>query len=70
MTLSAGAPSAVSAAPAKDDDEDAHHAADTGSGTLARTGAAERALVLAGGLLLLVGGWSVLAGAPRRRPAR
>jgi hypothetical protein len=68
VKLSAGAPSAVSPAPA--DDEDAHHAEATGSDTLAHTGAPERTLALAGGLLLLLGGWSVLAGAPRRKPVR
>ena len=70
VKLSANAPSAVSPAPADDDDEDAHHDGATGSGTLARTGAADRTLALAGGLLLLLGGWSVLAGAPRRKPIR
>ena len=70
VKLSANAPSAVSPAPANDDDEDAHHEAATGSGTLARTGTADRTLALAGGLLLLLGGWSVLAGAPRRKPIR
>jgi hypothetical protein len=36
----------------------------------AGTGAGDRALVLAAGLLLLIGGWSVLAGTPKRRLAR
>lgn len=70
VKLSAGAASAVSPAPANDDDEDAHHAADTGSGTLAHTGGSDRTLALAGGVLLLLGGCSVVAGAPRRKPAR
>jgi hypothetical protein len=70
VKLSAGAPSSVSAAPAGDDDADAQHETTTGAGTLAHTGGAARPLALAGGLLLLLGGWSVLAGAARRTPVR
>ena len=68
VKLTAGAASAVSPKPANDNDEDSHAAA--GSGSLARTGAGDRALALAGGLLLILGGWSVLAGTPRRRLVR
>jgi hypothetical protein len=63
VKLTAGAASAISPAPAND--EDADHAA--AGGSLARTGAGDRALALAAGLLLLMGGWAVTAGA--RRPA-
>ncbi len=69
VKLSAGAQSATSPEPTNDEDADSHHA-EAGSGSLARTGAGDRALVLTGGLLLLAGGWSVLAGTPRRRPVR
>ena len=65
VKLSAGSQSATSPEPAKDDEEDSHHATE-GAG-LARTGAGDRTLVLAAGVLLLVGGWSVVAGSPRRR---
>jgi uncharacterized protein YcnI len=71
VKLSAGAASAVSPKPANDEDEADHHGATSESGSsLARTGAGDRTLVLAAGLLLLVGGWSVLTGTPKRRTAR
>ena len=64
--LTAGAASALSPKPANDTDEDAGEAK-TGSGSLARTGAADRPLAVAAGLLLLVGGLGVaLGGSPRR----
>ena len=67
VKLTAGAASALSPKPAHDTDEDAG-AAKTGSGSLARTGAADRPLGVAAGLLLLAGGWAVACGAgPRRR---
>ena len=67
VKLTAGAASALSPKPANDTDEDAG-AAKTGSGSLARTGAADRPLAVAAGLLLLAGGWAVACGAgPRRR---
>jgi len=68
VKLSAGATSAVSPAPANDEDA-ADHQAEGGS-SLARTGAGDNRLVLAAGILLLVGGWSVVTGAPKRRRAR
>jgi hypothetical protein len=71
VKLSAGAASAISPKPADDEDAADHHGATSEAGSsLARTGAGDRALVLAAGLLLLVGGWSVVTGAPRRRTAR
>ena len=64
VKLSAGAASAVSPTPANDAD----HGATSGSdSSLARTGAGDRTLVLAAGLLLVAGGWSVVTGAPKRR---
>jgi uncharacterized protein YcnI len=71
VKLSAGAASAVSPKPANDEDAADHQgaAAEAGS-SLARTGAGDRSLVLVAGLLLLVGGWSVVTGAPKRRPGR
>ena len=66
VKLTAGAASAISPKPAGDDD-DAGAAATAGSGSLARTGAGDRSLAVAAGLLLLAGGWSVVAGAGRRR---
>jgi hypothetical protein len=66
VTLTAGAASAVSPAPANDNDADSD-AAKTGSGSLAHTGAAERPLALAAGLLLLAGGWAIAAAARPRR---
>jgi Domain of unkown function (DUF1775) len=62
VKLTAGAASAISPKPAND--EDTKGAA---SGSLARTGAADRTLALAAGVLLLLGGWSVIGGT--RRPA-
>jgi len=63
VKLSAGAASAVSPKPA--DDEDAAPAAK--GAALARTGAADRGLALAAGLLLLGGGWAIALGAGRRQ---
>jgi uncharacterized protein YcnI len=63
VKLTVGAASAISPAPAND--EDAAPAAKSGS--LARTGAGDRSMALAAGLLLLVGGWSITAGASRRK---
>jgi hypothetical protein len=63
IKLTAGAASVASPAPANDDKEDTH-------GSLASTGAADRFLALAGGLLLLIGGTSILAGAGRRLQER
>jgi hypothetical protein len=68
VKLTAGAASAVSPKPAGDDDADAAPAKT--SGGLARTGAADRPLAAAAGLLLLAGGLGVaLGGRSRRRPA-
>lgn len=64
VKLTAGAASSISPAPANDADADSDAAK---SGSLARTGAGDSALALAAGLLLLVGGWSIAAGAGRRR---
>ena len=64
VKLTPGAASSISPKPAGDDD--AGHAAASG-GNLARTGAADRALALAAGLLLLVGGWGITLGAARRK---
>jgi uncharacterized protein YcnI len=67
VKLTAGAASAVSPKPAGDDDADA---APKASGSLASTGAADRPLAAAAGLLLLAGGLGVALGArSRRRPA-
>jgi uncharacterized protein YcnI len=63
VKLSPGVASAISPAPAND--ADAAPAAH--SGALARTGAGDRVLALAAGLLLLSGGWSIAAGAGRRK---
>jgi uncharacterized protein YcnI len=65
VTLTAGAASAISPAPA--DDADA-----APSGSLARTGSQARPLACAGGLLLLLGGWSIMmsAATSRRRLQR
>jgi uncharacterized protein YcnI len=65
VKLTAGAASAVSPKPANDDDADSAGAAKSGS--LARTGAADRPLAAGAGLLLLAGGWSIAFGAGRRR---
>jgi len=71
VKLSAGSASAVSPTPAGDADAADNHGATSKAGSgLAGTGAGDRALVLAAGLLLLIGGWSVLAGTPKRRLAR
>ncbi|MCA1843416.1 MAG: YcnI family protein [Actinobacteria bacterium] len=67
VKLSAGAASSISPKPAGDNDEDKGAAAGAGSGSLARTGAGDRSLAAAAGLLLLAGGWSMLAGAGRQR---
>jgi uncharacterized protein YcnI len=64
VKLTAGAASAVSPKPANDDDADS---AGAKSGSLARTGAADRPLAATSGLLLLVGGWAITFGAGRRR---
>ena len=66
VKLTAGAASAVSPKPANDDDADSAGAAKPASGSLARTGAADRPLAAAG-LLFLAGGWSIAFGAGRRR---
>jgi hypothetical protein len=68
VKLTAGAASAISPAPANDADaaDSAAPAAAAHSGALARTGGADRALTLAAGLLLLIGGWSIAAGGRRR----
>jgi uncharacterized protein YcnI len=61
VTLTAGAASAISPAPANDEDA-------APKGPLARTGSQTRTLAFAAGLLLLLGGWSIAAGTtPRRR---
>jgi uncharacterized protein YcnI len=71
VKLTAGAASAISPKPANDADEDAAAAAKPGSGSLARTGAADRRLAAASGVLLLAGGGAIaLAGRPRRRLGR
>ena len=67
VKLSAGAASAVSPTPANDADEADHGATSGSDSSLARTGAGDRTLVLAAGLLLVAGGWSVVTGAPKRR---
>jgi hypothetical protein len=69
VKLTAGAASSVSPEPAGDDDEDHDHAAAAApDSSLARTGASDRALALAAGLLLLAGGWGIALGAgPRKR---
>jgi hypothetical protein len=63
VKLTPGAASSISPKPAND--EDAGAAKDN---SLARTGAADRPLALAAGLLLLAGGWSIALGARRRTP--
>jgi len=70
VKLSAGATNAVSPTPANDEDADSHGATSGAGSPLARTGAGDQALILAAGLLLLVGGWSVFIGTPKRRPVR
>jgi len=66
VKLTAGAASAVSPKPAGDDDA----APAKTSGSLARTGAADRPLAAAAGLFLLAGGLGVALGTrSRRRPA-
>jgi uncharacterized protein YcnI len=60
VKLTPGAASSISPKPAGDAD------AAAGGGNLARTGAADRALALAAGLLLLAGGWGIALGAGRR----
>jgi uncharacterized protein YcnI len=67
VKLAAGSASAVSPAPANDEDANSKGATSGAGSPLARTGAADRSLVLAAGLLLFVGGWSVVTGTPRRR---
>jgi hypothetical protein len=67
VKLTAGASSAVSPKPAGDDDEAKD--APAASGSLAHTGAGDRTLGLAGGLLLIIGGASTIAGTKRRRIA-
>ena len=65
VKLTTGAPSAISPTPANDNDSDSGAAK---TGPLARTGAPDRPLAVAAGLLLLAGGWAVAFGAgPRRR---
>jgi uncharacterized protein YcnI len=61
VKLAPGSASSISPKPAND--EDAAAAKDS---SLARTGAADRALALAAGLLLLAGGWGIALGARRR----
>jgi len=61
VKLTPGAGSSISPKPAND--EDAGAAKDS---SLARTGAADRPLALAAGLLLLAGGWGIALGARRR----
>jgi uncharacterized protein YcnI len=63
VKLTPGAASSISPKPAND--EGAGAAKDS---SLARTGAADRALALAAGLLLLAGGWGIALGARRRTP--
>ena len=64
VKLTPGAASAISPKPANDNDADSAAAKD---GSLARTGAVDRPLAVAAGLLLLVGGLGVaLGGSPRR----
>jgi len=63
VKLTAGAASAVSPAPANDSDADSAAAK---PGSLAHTGAADRSLAVAAGLLLLAGGCAVASGGPRR----
>jgi hypothetical protein len=70
VKLTAGAASAISPEPTNDEDADHHGGTSAAGSTLARTGAGDRALVAAAGLLLLVGGWSVLIGTPKRRLAK
>jgi uncharacterized protein YcnI len=65
VKLTPGAASSISPKPAGDEDAKPAAAA-AGAGNLARTGAAERALAVAAGLLFLVGGWGIALGAGRR----
>jgi hypothetical protein len=68
VKLTPGAASAVSPKPANDADADAAAAK---SGSLARTGAADRPLAAAAGLLLLAGGGAIALGVrPRRAVVR
>ncbi len=70
VKLTTGAASAVSPKPADDDDAESAAAPAKASGSLARTGAADRPLAAAAGLLLLAGGLGVALGTrPRRRAA-
>lgn len=62
VKLTPGAATVASPKPAGNDDDD-----EGGHGALARTGAADRALALAAGLLLAAGGAGLIAGA--RRPS-
>ena len=64
VKLTAGAASAISPKPAHDEDADSAAAK---TGPLARTGAADRPLAAASGLLLLAGGGAIAAGARSRR---
>jgi uncharacterized protein YcnI len=66
VKLTPGAASSISPKPANDEDAKPAAAAANG-GNLARTGAADRALALAAGLLFLVGGWGIALGAGRRK---
>ena len=66
VKLTAGAASAVSPKPA-DDDDAAPAAGHATSGSLARTGAADRPLAAGAGLLLVLGGLGLAAGTRRRR---
>jgi uncharacterized protein YcnI len=66
VKLTPGAVSSISPKPANDEDAKPAAAAANG-GNLARTGAADRALALAAGLLILVGGWGIALGAGRRK---
>ena len=66
VKLTPGAASSISPKPANDEDAKPAAAAANG-GNLVRTGAADRALALAAGLLFLVGGWGIALGAGRRK---
>src|SRR5205807_9136455 len=63
VKLTPGAASAISPKPANDADAAAGAAKD---GSLARTGAADRPLAAAAGLLLLAGGWGIAFGSRPR----
>jgi uncharacterized protein DUF1775 len=69
VKLAAGAQSAISPEPTNDNDE-ATHGAEAHNGNLARTGSAARALTSIAGLLLLGGGWSLMAGTGSRSRRR